>query len=209
MEIQHAKAKMRQLWKILVDLPEHFIEEQSMLITRSFNILSEFKQSKTISVYLSMPHGEINTSNIIKESRRMGKKIYVPFIDGSNMHMLQLLDSEDPFMFARNKWGIPEPDRYDANGIMREEAMKNQGLDLILVPGVAFDRNLNRLGHGKGYYDTYFARMEDWCRKHHLHMPLKVGLALKEQLVDAVPVDSSDVKLDILLVGDEVIRSVL
>ncbi|KAG4304830.1 hypothetical protein PORY_001883 [Pneumocystis oryctolagi] len=206
MHVQHAKVKMRQLWKILVDLPQHLIEEQSMLITHSLSALDEFKQSKAISVYLSMPSGEINTKNIIKQSCYMGKNVYVPFIENSKMYMLRLFNSEDPYTFSRNKWGIPEPNRYDERGIMREEAMDNQGLDLIIVPGIAFDRNLNRLGHGKGYYDTYFSRMEEWCRKHCIRAPLKVGISLKEQLVDKVPVDSSDVKLDILLVGEEVIR---
>ncbi|KTW28049.1 5-formyltetrahydrofolate cyclo-ligase [Pneumocystis carinii B80] len=177
-----------------------------MAVTDSLIRLPEFKKSKSISIYLSMVHGEISTDEIIKHSHQMGKKIYVPFIDGSEMFMFYLHPTEDPSLFVKNKWGIPQPSKNTANGILREEAMDKNGLDLIIIPGIAFDRNLNRLGHGKGYYDKYLAKINHWSEKNNRNTPLKIGLALNEQLVDTVPINSLDIKLDILLLQNQIIR---
>ncbi|QSL66144.1 hypothetical protein MERGE_000519 [Pneumocystis wakefieldiae] len=205
MYIQNAKAEIRKRWKALIGLPLYHIKNQSMAVTDSLIKLPEFKKSRSISVYLSMVYGEISTDEIIKRSHQMGKKIYVPYVDGSEMFMFRLYSTEDPSTFVKNKWGIPQPSKSYAKGI-REEAMDKDGLDLIIIPGVAFDRNLNRLGHGKGYYDKYLSKIKDWSEKNNLNAPAKVGVALKEQLVDFVPTDSLDVKLDILLVQNEIIR---
>ncbi|EMR09805.1 5-formyltetrahydrofolate cyclo-ligase [Pneumocystis murina B123] len=139
-------------------------------------------------------------------NNQKGKKIYVPFVDGQEMFMFCLYSAEDPSTFVKNKWGIPQPSKSYVKGIIREEAMDKDGLDLIIIPGIAFDRNLNRLGHGKGYYDKYLTKIKHWSEKSNLSAPLKVGIALKEQLVDIVPINSLDVKLDILLVENEIIR---
>lgn len=72
------------------------------------------------------------------------------------------------------------------------------GLDLILMPGLGFDKNGNRLGRGKGFYDLYLQR----CMKHPKGKPYTIALAFKEQLCEQVPVDSSDILIDEVLYED-------
>lgn len=73
-----------------------------------------------------------------------------------------------------------------------------EGLDLILMPGLGFDRTGNRLGRGKGYYDTYLER----CMQHPKGKPYTIALAFKEQVCDTIPVTESDMKVDEILFED-------
>ena len=72
------------------------------------------------------------------------------------------------------------------------------GLDLIFVPGLGFDKQSNRLGWGKGYYDTYLKR----CLQSQDVKPYTLALAFKEQICLQVPVDENDVRVDEVLYED-------
>ena len=148
----------------------------------------------------------IDISNFAK-----GKATFIPYTrrQVATMEMLSLQSWEDYQNLPRNSWGIPTPPLSSIPS--RENCLEGtgkggdgdkRGLDLIVVPGVAFDVKCRRLGHGKGYYDTFFARYRDTLGG---KMPLLVGLALKEQVLpegESVPVDSTDWNVDILVVGD-------
>lgn len=72
------------------------------------------------------------------------------------------------------------------------------GLDMIILPGVAFTRDGKRLGHGKGYYDTFQTNIFKLQERR----PVRVALAFKEQICDDVPVHEHDVILDQVLYAD-------
>ena len=109
-----------------------------------------------------------------------GKQVYVPFIDGPIMHMVGTPTLDDLKTFPENTWGIPEPasreSRADCIPQLREEglivALEGDGLDLIIVPGVGFDRAMNRIGHGKGYYDHFIQRCYEYAKKTGREPPL-------------------------------------
>ncbi|KAG0286801.1 hypothetical protein BGZ98_004954, partial [Dissophora globulifera] len=111
-----------------------------------------FKESKTVSVYISM-HGEINTQDIIRTLLDSEKSCYVPRCKGKNMDMVKIESWEDFISLPKNNWNIPEPTQDDPR-----ENDTPRGLDLIIMPGLAFDRNGTRLGHGRGYYDKYIVK---------------------------------------------------
>jgi len=95
-----------------------------------------------------------------------------------------------------DKWGIRQPPvRGNPAGVRGAE------LDLVVVPGVAFDAAGRRLGHGKGYYDTWLAGVAADVRAGVVRgrMPTLIGLALSVQMVDEVPVDDLDVVMDDVL----------
>lgn len=96
-----------------------------------------------------------------------------------------------------DRWGIRQPPiRGDPAGVRGAE------FDLVVVPGVAFDAAGRRLGHGKGYYDTWLAGVAADVRQDssgRFRMPLLIGLALSVQMVDEVPVDELDVRMDDVL----------
>lgn len=89
-----------------------------------------------------------------------------------------------------------------------DETTGGDGLDLILAPGVAFDQSGGRLGHGKGYYDRYLTRAEEWGSRRGMQGPVAVALALREQVLPShqrVPADERDRVLDGIIAPDGVI----
>ena len=88
-----------------------------------------------------------------------------------------------------NKYGIPEP-----------EPKKMIYLDILLIPLVAFDKNLNRLGYGGGYYDRLIARIS---KKKKI---IKIGLAHSIQKIDKVPINPYDQKLDYIVTNKYIVK---
>jgi 5-formyltetrahydrofolate cyclo-ligase len=125
-----------------------------------------------------MPSGEISTSSIVQDAIEHGKQVFVPYIyraqlrgeqPKSIMDMLQLRSMEDYNSLRPDKWGIPSLSEDSVS--TRKNALGGQGLshgtvearneeplDLIVMPGVCFDSNYGRLGHGKGFYDSFLTR---------------------------------------------------
>ncbi|KAJ7108711.1 hypothetical protein C8R44DRAFT_295863 [Mycena epipterygia] len=187
----------------LRDLSSAHIQDQSRTLTARVLALPSFIQSNSVSCYLSMPTGEVDTSSLVREILRSGKTLFVPKIDKETegrMELLQIYDEDDLDSLPSGVWGIKEPDRMH-NGRPRTSAI-DTGLDMILVPGLAFDRSLSRLGHGKGYYDRFITT---YTNEHSRPPPLLVGLALQEQLLDknTVPTGGHDWKMDYIITDRE------
>jgi 5-formyltetrahydrofolate cyclo-ligase len=92
-------------------------------------------------------------------------------------------------------------------------------LDIVLLPGVGFDHQMNRIGHGKGYYDHFIQRCHDYAKKVGREPPALgmsflqtvlriVALALKEQIVEdgRIPMTDADWKMDIIIADGEIIK---
>lgn len=145
--------------------------------------MEQYKTATSISVYLSIEGKEIQTARLIGDALRARKQVFVPYVHkaasaGSErtsvMDMLALNSIEDLESFQRDKWGIPSVptdtvrDRKNCFGGIGTEVPEpdrkavNGGVDLIVVPGMAFDRGLGRLGHGKGYYDQFLSRCKEY-----------------------------------------------
>ena len=140
-----------------------------------------------------MPSGEISTTEIVNHAFGEQKKIFIPYTyklatprdrwPASVMDMVQLHSLEDYQSLEPDKWGIPSPSRESVNerrncfgGFGRSDGEKAEestedGLDIVIMPGVAFDRYLKRLGHGKGYYDFFLQRYSWHTTKAHRKMP--------------------------------------
>jgi 5-formyltetrahydrofolate cyclo-ligase len=188
-----------------------------------------------------MPGGEISTSDIVRNALDQGKKVFVPYTyspettnEGqpkSIMDMVELQSMKDFESLESDKWGIPTPSKdsiqsrancFGGTGITNGDTTSVEaGLDLIVMPGMAFDSNFGRLGHGKGFYDYFLTRCHQVSRmpfrgKNYwysvcggLTNHVKVGLSLTEQFLppnESVPMDSSDYRLDALITGDGELR---
>jgi 5-formyltetrahydrofolate cyclo-ligase len=152
------------------------------IATRNLLSLPEYQAAKTLSVYLSMPSGEIMTAAVVRDAFSKGKQVYVPYIHAivdsstgkrksSIMDMLALHSLEDYESLQPDKWGIPSLDATTVSerknclggqGVDGPQAQKREGLglDFIVMPGMAFDESFARLGHGKGYYDHFLNRYQ-------------------------------------------------
>ncbi|EPS39040.1 hypothetical protein H072_7184 [Dactylellina haptotyla CBS 200.50] len=199
-----------------VDTPS--IQDQSHAVFGLLTSLPEYQRARSVSIYLSMPAAEIDTVPMVRDAFERGKQVYIPFTHKaaqtnpqdeeptpSKMDMVSLDSLEDYQSLKRNSWGIPTPTKKSLE--TRQNCIENlkkgaDGLDLIVLPGVAFDNDCRRLGHGKGYYDYFLRRYYDQTGG---GIPFTIGVALKEQFLGStsnVPTGDQDWALDMVLVGD-------
>lgn len=187
--IQAAKKTARsQLKQILAKIPRETIETESSIVATKVIQTPQFINSKTISIFLNSP-GEISTFEIMKAAFEANKRVYIPICDGFVMKMVILKDLNDFYSLIPNSWQIPEPLETDN----RESTLD---LDLIIMPGLGFDKEGNRIGFGKGYYDTFLSKCFQNALERKVSRPFTIAITLTAQVVDKVPVDSNDIKPD-------------
>ena len=131
---------------------------------------------------------EVQTEVLLQEAFKANKKCFIPryFTPGNVMDMVQLKDMNDYHDLPLTKWKIKQP----AKDEVRPEAL-DIGLDLILIPGMAFTTKGHRLGRGKGYYDTYLSKALEKGLN-----PTTVALAFTEQILVEIPTDDHDVLIN-------------
>ncbi|GAB7339819.1 hypothetical protein MBLNU457_6361t2 [Dothideomycetes sp. NU457] len=180
---------------------------------------------------MSMPSSEVQTEMIVRHAFDTGKEIYVPYIykrteadgDGptSLMDMLRLDSMKDYQSLTPDKWGIPslEKNTVDARRNCfgtrgptqgKVDASADAGLDLMITPAVAFDHEMNRLGHGKGYYDNFLTRYMNVvpAADPSKRKPYLIGYVLKDQMLPReyhLPVESWDQPVDMVICGGLVV----
>ncbi|KAJ5784209.1 5-formyltetrahydrofolate cyclo-ligase [Penicillium pulvis] len=201
MAFQTAKRDLRKrMRETLQQMPTSLISQQSGVATGKFLSLPEYQNANSIAVYLSMSTGELSTSSIVKDAFARGKNVYIPYIHTvektSVMDMLALESMTEYESLQPDKWGIPSLQPVQVTG--RRSGLAENGLDLIVMPGMAFDLGFRRLGHGKGYYDHFLTRYSQISKK----MPFLVALSLQEQMVEEIPVMAHDWRVDALVIGD-------
>jgi 5-formyltetrahydrofolate cyclo-ligase len=144
--------------------------------------LPEFISAQTVMFYLGTPN-EVGTMLCLEQAMKDGKKCVVPYCNDDALDLFVLHDFAD---LAPGTFGILEP-KVELR-LERNRQCSPDSLDLIIVPGVAFDRKGQRLGRGKGFYDRFLGKVRPQT---HL-----VALAFECQLVAAVPCVPSDVPVD-------------
>jgi len=157
-------------------------DELSRQIVAKFIALPEYAAAKTVMLYLDV-RSEVRTRHSLQDALSSGKRIVVPYcVDGE----LELFHLEDVAELEVGMYKILEP-----KAELRSLAEKNipvEELDLIMVPGVAFDPRGARMGHGKGYYDKLLEHARP-------DTPL-VALAFDCQLFEEIPTQAHDVFMD-------------
>ncbi|KAM4826474.1 5-formyltetrahydrofolate cyclo-ligase [Thomomys bottae] len=168
---------------------------QSRLLTQKVTAHSRYQCSQRVAIFLSM-QDEVDTEEIVQDIFRQGKTCFIPRYEAHSNHMdmVRLASADEIPLLPRTSWNIAQP----APGEAREEALATGGLDLIFMPGLGFDKDGNRLGRGRGYYDAYVRR----CLEGQEEKPYLLALAFKEQLCPRVPVDDHDVRVDEVLYED-------
>lgn len=166
-------------------------DDLSRRIVGAFMSLPEYAEAETVMFYIDV-RSEVRTSHDLDLALQSGKKIVVPWCNSDGELELFCLNSMDELEVGMYK--ILEP-RSELRGLP-EKQVNVESLDLIMVPGVGFDRRGGRMGHGKGYYD----KLLQHARK---DTPL-VALAFECQVFDEIPVDDHDVFMDKLITEDHV-----
>lgn len=154
------------------------LKRQSELILEKLENHKSFIEAKTVMLYSSLPD-EVQTHDFLAKWRNE-KKIILPTVVGDDIIPVELTKDTD---FAIGDFNILEPQNEAYTGTY----------DLIVVPGVAFDKNGNRLGRGKGYYDRFLCK----------HLEVKrIGICFDFQFVDEVPTEDNDIKMHEVLTID-------
>ena len=174
MSIKEEKAALRREIKQRIRaLSKEDIKSQSISACKLAAGLIAFKNARTILSYRALP-GECDPAELVKAAASMGKNVAYPVCSGDGG--LELYIHSDGSCFVRGAYGIAEPDRARSERITIDR----------IVPGLAFDRELYRLGRGGGYYDRLLNGAAAF----------KLGLALKEQITERVPREAWDAKMD-------------
>jgi 5-formyltetrahydrofolate cyclo-ligase len=162
-------------------------EEKSSAAEAAFATLERedsFVMSSNVLMFYSLPD-EISTHTFIEKWCDY-KHIYLPRVNGCNLDILKYRKDG----LRHGSFNIEEPEGTELCDIAN--------IDLIVVPGVAFDRNCNRVGRGKGYYDRLLAT----------NHATTIGIAYDFQVLDDIEVEPHDVPLDILITDKHIYKSI-
>lgn len=185
MEKEHLRLKLK---KCLGELSAEKKAEKSKKACQALIATPQFQDASVVMMYLSMPQ-EIDTSDAILHAWQLSKIVVVPKILWNDGHMLPVRINSLEAEFTIGVSGLRNP--------VKGEPMPFEEIDLVVAPGLGFDKNGNRLGRGGGYYDKFFA--------HHRLKAQKCGFAFTEQMVADIPVNEHDVSVDFLVTDAEVI----
>lgn len=168
------KALRKTIRELKMQYPIEEKKSKSENILKKIEQLDVFLQSKIVMAYWSMPD-EVYTHDFILKWHNK-KTIILPVVKDDELELRVFTGIEN--MSAGKAFNIGEP--------MGKPFTDIQSIDLILVPGVAFDKQNNRLGRGKAYYDKLLKSVN----------ASKIGICFDFQMVDSVPVDEHDIKMN-------------
>jgi len=151
---------------------------KSAIIKRKLFEEEKFKKSKVVMFYVSLKD-EVDTLAMVDEALSMGKRVCVPVILLEEKRLMAGEIKSRARDLERQHFGIYQPKEG------RVEEVPLEDIDLVVVPGIAFDKKNVRLGRGHGYYDRFLSGLPDATRT--------IGLAFDFQVLEDLPKDPHDV----------------
>ena len=136
--------------------------------------LLEYKKCKLVLTYVSLDD-EVDTIKLIKYSLNIGKKVAVPKCENEIINFYYISSLED---LSKGNYGILEP--------KGKNIVSNFESSICIVPGICFDKEGNRIGYGKGYYDKFLIK----------YRGIKIGLTYRECIVNKIDIYEHDIKMD-------------
>lgn len=159
-------------------LDENHVKIASEKIVITLQNLSDLKSANTVMSY--MPYGnEVDIKPLNQWILSQGKILCLPRVISPTEMEPRIVNNLERGLY-KSSFGIFEP---TVENVLTDKA----NIDLVLVPGLAFDKNGNRTGHGSGYYDRFLSS----CKKRTLF----IGIAYTFQVLDSIPSDPYDVKV--------------
>ena len=178
MDIHQQKKELRRKVKAIKKEYSYSIKrEMSIPLCKKIENLKAFQESSIVMAYWSM-EDEVNTHNFVKKWAKK-KRIILPVVNGDELLLKEFHSLSE--MRAGEQFAIPEP-----IGAVFTEIEK---IEFIIIPGVAFDVNGNRMGRGKAYYDKLLISLKAY----------KLGLCFPFQIFENIPMDEYDVQMDAVI----------
>lgn len=138
----------------------------------------KYREASKVFIYLSLDD-EVSTDSIIEKSFSEGKRVFVPVVKGDKMCAVEIYPTTQMILGV---FGIREPQTYSFEP-------QSPIIDIAIIPMVAGDKQLNRLGQGGGYYDKWLAENNIF----------KLGICYDERVFDSIPSFDHDIKMDTII----------
>jgi 5-formyltetrahydrofolate cyclo-ligase len=176
-----------RILKLLRNQKEDERLTKSLMIKDKLFQMWEFQKAKTILFYASF-NGEVRTFEMMSEAQKLGKTIGLPRMSENKKSFIPIIVASLEHDLEQGTYGVKQP-KSDSAKVLNKDS-----IDLVIVPGVAFDQNNNRLGRGGGDYDRFLAELPP-------DIPT-IGLAFDFQMVDKLShQDSHDKPVSCVLVN--------
>ncbi len=171
--------------------PAAVTAETSRAICRLLLSSEAMKQAAVILAYASKEH-EVSTTALLEALlAEQGKRVAVPRVTDPAALKMEACVISSLDQLRPGHYHVLEPDFGPDHG----EVIEPSAIDLVLVPGLAFDKGGHRIGYGKGYFDSFLKKTS--C--------IRVGLCFAFQLLDAVPHDGHDVKMHLIVTEEGIV----
>lgn len=167
----------KQMLKERNDLTYEQWQEKSMKIQQRILSWKHYEKAESLFLYKGLGK-EVSTDFILTKALKDGKKVFFPKVHGKELIFYEIRTIEE---FLPGTYGILEP---------TTKKIAKKMPDLVIMPCLAVDKERNRIGYGKGYYDRYLEKQKDL---------LTVALAFSFQMRDKVPVEEKDVALQFVV----------
>jgi 5-formyltetrahydrofolate cyclo-ligase len=173
------------LWRLKTQKEEGRNRKSKIIKERLFRT-QEFIKAKVVMFYVSFD-GEVNTKEMIKEAQNLGKIVAVPVCRKNRIIRPSILEKNS--RLRKGPYGISEP------AIKR--FIDSRSLDLVITPGLAFDKRGSRLGRGKGYYDCFLSKLPKRI--------VSLGLAFDFQILPSLPTTIRDASVTKVISNEDII----
>jgi 5-formyltetrahydrofolate cyclo-ligase len=148
--------------------------------------LPEFETAHAVMFFASF-RSEVETGPMIRRALALGKRVILPKVKDRELELFEIINFDKDV--SPGAWGIPEPNE--------SEPARLSDIDVIVVPGAAFDERGNRLGYGAGFYDKLLLQFKKPT----------IAVAFEQQIVSEVPADPHDVPIAKIVTEKRVITA--
>ena len=155
-------------------------KRKSRVIAGRFLREASLKKASRIMLYMALP-SEVETQTVLRKLLQRKKHVYVPKVNtkGRTMQIFEVRNQKRDL--RKGAFGILEPRE------VKSRSLNPSQLDVVVIPGVGFDKNGRRLGRGAGYFDRFLKKA---------NRAKKIGFAFREQMLKKIPTERHDVRLD-------------
>jgi 5-formyltetrahydrofolate cyclo-ligase len=158
------------------------LQRDSTVVHGHVQSLQVWSTARVIHTYVSSLPGEIITQPLIEAAIARGTKVLVPYVEFENRQMRHA-EINGLADLQAGRWGLLQPDSPDLFDEVSE-------IDLVLVPGLLFDRHGYRVGQGCGFYDRFLSELKE---------TITVGLTYDGSVVDRIPMEAHDIPVDLII----------
>lgn len=191
MAILDKKRIRRKMLNERRDLSDEQVKDMSEVIINKLKKIPVYKTSKTIMVYLSFGN-EVDSSEIIKDCFENGKRVVLPFCDNTDMSITPTEIKDLDIDLVEDSIGYIQPNKESLDPVDLSE------IDLIIVPGISFDRKGYRVGFGAGYYDRFLGKVN-------FEIPT-IGLAYDFQIIESlIEMEDYDIPVDYVMTDERIV----